>query len=786
MPDRPYDRELEYLESTGTQYIDTDIAISYPNDDSYVSAEVSFTNTASTRQLMGWNWGAWVGMSANSATVDGTTASLPLNEWHTLETNVTWEGSTSTKVKKLDGSVISTATSEASGTASLYLRVFALDTTNGHAANFFCRAKLRKFSAKLNDVLVLDLIPVLKDGVGYMYDKVSGTLFGNAGTGSFVLGPYADRVPLPSYAKRIEYLESTGTQWIDTGIVPTDTTGVEAVLTICSDNGTDNVPFGARMDSGHTRFLEDIDWGNSDSIGWGFGTYSAVDARCSLTGKAGAVVTTSINFHNDRRGRVDGVDYDTSLETKSLPSITCPIYICAIDFNGTAQHQYTGRIYRVTITSGSAIVRSFVPCRILDTGYLWDEVEGKFYGNQGTGDFVLGPDVREGVVPTRLNPFGVGRRMEEIRRVEYLESTGTQYIDTGLNADSGLGCDMSMAFPDASMNGNYTFGVLKRTGNTYVRYHASFLTSGSPNLNLFLGGGTVIVAGVAASPGTGDWHRFTYDPQAQTASVDNSSGSTSGLGAWDAGMDVTLFGRQDSNGTLGLSRIRVRYAKFYRSGSLVQDFVPVAIGSVGYLLDRVSGRLFGNQGTGDFVVGPDIVPVEYVESTGAQYVDTRAEPTSDIVVETSFMRTWETSGTAIFGKASFDGGTVLRLYGNTINRAGYDAAHSAAVPVDTKWHVVRSSATETIVDGVSKSGNFSGNFAPGSLFIFAQRASMSAANVLSRSRISYFRLYMLGSLVRDFQPVRVGTEGALYDRVTDTVFRSATSTPLVAGPDIPA
>ena len=37
---------------------------------------------------------------------------------------------------------------------------------------------------------VLDLIPVRKDGVGYMYDRVSGRLYGNAaGTGAFIIGP---------------------------------------------------------------------------------------------------------------------------------------------------------------------------------------------------------------------------------------------------------------------------------------------------------------------------------------------------------------------------------------------------------------------------------------------------------------------------------------------------------------------------------------------------------------------------------------------------------------------
>ena len=34
-----------------------------------------------------------------------------------------------------------------------------------------------------------DLLPVRKGNIGYMYDRVSGELFGNAGTGDFIIGP---------------------------------------------------------------------------------------------------------------------------------------------------------------------------------------------------------------------------------------------------------------------------------------------------------------------------------------------------------------------------------------------------------------------------------------------------------------------------------------------------------------------------------------------------------------------------------------------------------------------
>ena len=49
----------------------------------------------------------------------------------------------------------------------------------------------RIYSLKLYEQsnTMMSLIPVVKDNIGYMYDKVSGTLFGNAGAGSFIVGP---------------------------------------------------------------------------------------------------------------------------------------------------------------------------------------------------------------------------------------------------------------------------------------------------------------------------------------------------------------------------------------------------------------------------------------------------------------------------------------------------------------------------------------------------------------------------------------------------------------------
>ena len=50
---------------------------------------------------------------------------------------------------------------------------------------------------------------------------------------------------------------------------------------------------------------------------------------------------------------------------------------------------------------------------------------------------------------------------------------------------------------------------------------------------------------------------------------------------------------------------KIRRIEWSRNGTPIRSYVPLCIGSVGYLFDRVSGQLFGNAGTGDFVLGPD-------------------------------------------------------------------------------------------------------------------------------------------------------------------------------------
>ena len=69
---------------------------------------------------------------------------------------------------------------------------------------------------------------------------------------------------------------------------------------------------------------------------------------------------------------------------------------------------------------------------------------------------------------------------------------------------------------------------------------------------------------------------------------------------------ICLFNRSLTNQTIRDIGLKIYDFQIYDHGILVRDFVPVRVGTTGYMYDKVSGQLFGNSGTGNFILGPDI------------------------------------------------------------------------------------------------------------------------------------------------------------------------------------
>lgn len=188
--------------------------------------------------------------------------------------------------------------------------------------------------------------------------------------------------PTLPYDAEVEYLESSGTQYINTGFIPNDSSGVY-VRAYCKTSGGNHIVVGTRQSSGNTRWL--INFSNGLEISWN--TYLAYTYSYTNTW-----VEVENNFLNSRLGKIDGVTKRTSYPT--LASITYPVYIFTANIYGRLNtYPYTGRVSSVKISQGNEVVMDFIPVRVGQVGYLYDKIGGQLYGNVGSGSFVLGNDI---------------------------------------------------------------------------------------------------------------------------------------------------------------------------------------------------------------------------------------------------------------------------------------------------------------------------------------------------------------------------------------------------------
>jgi hypothetical protein len=197
----PYDSQIEYLESDGISYINTGITptLSYSVEMEFkwispwssIDASGSlfgtmqawnnntfmFVCTTQTNKYQLFNcWGNKNTSKNNTSYLNGL-----LNNWHSLVFR--------NKTSYIDGTAIAGAT-DGTGTPVGNVYVFCINYNNNSTYGKGTIKQIRKF--KLYDGssnLIMDLIPVRKNKTGYMFDNVTGRLFGNAGKGKFILGP---------------------------------------------------------------------------------------------------------------------------------------------------------------------------------------------------------------------------------------------------------------------------------------------------------------------------------------------------------------------------------------------------------------------------------------------------------------------------------------------------------------------------------------------------------------------------------------------------------------------
>lgn len=192
---------------------------------------------------------------------------------------------------------------------------------------------------------------------------------------------------VPSEYQKLTYIGSTGTQYIDSGVIPSDDFGFSLELAV--ENTTqDSVYDGVRETSGNTRCWVGFVSGKPD-VGW---NTSQLDPTKPASFGSYEFAEVSANMFNNRKVYVGDVDCTLSSSLPTLASFTKSFYLLGIHGSSGSPYLLASRLASARFTKDDEIIKNFVPVERKSDNVLglYETINGVFYTNNGTGTFVRG------------------------------------------------------------------------------------------------------------------------------------------------------------------------------------------------------------------------------------------------------------------------------------------------------------------------------------------------------------------------------------------------------------
>lgn len=195
---------------------------------------------------------------------------------------------------------------------------------------------------------------------------------------------------LPSGFQKVEYLESTGTQYLNLGYVPNNS---ESYIVDCLPRFSYNTIH---------RSGEYV-LGTNDGNGWAL-SFGKDNNKLRLTFRAVGINYSQLVNENQKLHivcskdglSVNGQNYtDTLVAGYEIGNKNLEVFSAGILAGPNPEHTQSHlRIYSLEIYNGSELTRSLIPCYRINNSAagMFDIVQGNFYTNAGTGTFVVGPD----------------------------------------------------------------------------------------------------------------------------------------------------------------------------------------------------------------------------------------------------------------------------------------------------------------------------------------------------------------------------------------------------------
>ncbi len=182
--------------------------------------------------------------------------------------------------------------------------------------------------------------------------------------------------------RALSYIESNGSQWLNTGFVTTDQTAIDFDFTVTGDTSNKAYFCGDWANNGHLFVINGANVNFFGGNGTKVATYSANMRYHFMTVPGGS---STVLMYNGTSG---------SLLTSSSVTLTHTgtgeMTLFAANSNGVNPASY--RLHAFKLTHAGTVVRDYVPARRLSDGAvgLYDRANGTFHTSNGRSEFIAG------------------------------------------------------------------------------------------------------------------------------------------------------------------------------------------------------------------------------------------------------------------------------------------------------------------------------------------------------------------------------------------------------------
>ena len=390
---------------------------------------------------------------------------------------------------------------------------------------------------------------------------------------------------MSTYTK-LEYIEGTGTQYIDLGFKLSSNHAVDMDLQMVKINA--NI-FGSRYGAQNDAFTL-------------FANGSSILTDMGGTRNSTAATTDRINVYlSSSKIKIGTFERNISTYSFTTPGNG---YIFNISYSRPQSYMASMKLYGCKIYLSGTLIRDLIPCKYNNQIGLWDTVNGSFLGNAGTGEFVAGPKVGPKILKVKIR-----EKNNLYKRLQYIQSSGTQYINTGVNNINGV--EIQFQYLAYKENAS-AFGA--RNGDA---------SDSRFGLTLYDGYFHIMPPGQNVNGIITNKHIFKFGSNVNYQCYMDEELKINKIPTYKSSYNTYLF-CECSGGYSSFysNNLKIYYCKLYKDGVLVRDFIPCEYEGVLGLWDKVTNQFFANNGTGKFIAGPYSLIGKTVSKINGKYAKT--------------------------------------------------------------------------------------------------------------------------------------------------------------------